>query len=455
MFHRLFRIGQLLTTALRYGLLSRRPRAQRLRLALEGLGPIFVKLGQVLSTRADLLPVDIAQELTLLQDRVRPFDGRVAIRQIERSYGCSVKSVFAEFDQVPVASASIAQVHFAVLRKEQIEVAVKVLRPNMLRVIEKDLSLMRMLAWAVEKFSADGPRLKPRAVVAEFDTYLHDELDLVREAANAAELQRTMRGFKKVLIPSMHWDYCRADVLVMQRMHGIPVGKTQALIEAGVDLKMLARNGVDIFYTQVFGHGFFHADLHPGNILISVDAATFGHLILLDFGIVGALNKRDKEYLAQNFAAFFNRNYRRVAELHIESGWVPSDTRVEELESAIRTVCEPYFNKPLKDVSLGMILLRLFQVSRRFKVEIQPQLVLLQKTLLNVEGLARQLDSNLDLWAVSRPFLERWMRDQYGPKALLRALRERMPQYLKIMPELPILIHRFLEQQVGLSKEQR
>jgi ubiquinone biosynthesis protein len=423
------------------------PRGQRLREALERLGPIFVKFGQVLSTRRDLLPPDIADELARLQDRVPPFASSIAVATIERAFGKPLDAVFSHFEQVPVASASIAQVHFATLldgRHGGREVAVKVLRPNMLPVIEKDLSLMRMMAGWVERLSPDGKRLKPREVVGEFDKYLHDELDLVREAANAAQLRRNMQGLDLVMIPEMLWDYCHTEVMVMERMHGVQINKVDELRSLGVDIPKLARDGVTIFFTQVFRDGFFHADMHPGNIQVSVEPATFGRYISLDFGIVGTLTEFDKEYLAQNFTAFFRRDYKRVAELHIESGWVPSNTRVDELESAIRAVCEPYFDRPLKEISLGMVLMRLFQTSRRFHVEIQPQLVLLQKTLLNIEGLGRDLDPELDLWNTAKPFLEKWMVEQVGPKKLLQQLKAEAPQYAKLLPALPRLMHDYL-----------
>jgi ubiquinone biosynthesis protein len=416
------------------------PRGQRLREALEHLGPIFVKFGQVLSTRRDLLPTDLAK----LQDRVPPFPSNEAVAIIERSFGRPLNEIFVEFTHQPVASASIAQVHFAVIKDRNgatREVAVKVLRPGMLTVIDKDLSLMRMMAGWVDRLSADGKRLKPREVVAEFDKYLHDELDFVREAANAAQLRRNMEGLNLVLIPEMIWDFCHNDVIVMERMKGVPISQTERLREAGVDIPKLARDGVTIFFTQVFRDGFFHADMHPGNIQVSLEPATFGRYISLDFGIVGTLTEYDKEYLAQNFTAFFRRDYKRVAELHVESGWVPADT----LESAIRAVCEPYFDRPLKEISLGMVLMRLFQTSRRFNVEIQPQLVLLQKTLLNIEGLGRQLDPELDLWSTAKPFLEKWMLDQVGPKKLWDQLRAEAPRYAKLIPELPRLVHDFLK----------
>jgi ubiquinone biosynthesis protein len=429
------------------------PRGERLREALESLGPIFVKFGQVMSTRRDLLPLDIANELARLQDRVPPFDSDVAIAIIEKAFGRPIGQIFASFERQPVASASIAQVHFATLPGGR-EVAVKVLRPNMLPAIEKDLALMHMMAGWVEGLSADGKRLKPREVVGEFDKYLHDELDLLREAANAAQLRRNMQDLNLVLIPEMVWDFCMPDVMVMQRMDGVPISQVQRLRDAGVDMKKLARDGVTIFFTQVFRDGFFHADMHPGNIQVSLDPATFGRYISLDFGIVGTLTEVDKEYLAQNFSAFFQRDYKRVAELHIESGWVPPQTRVDELESAIRACCEPYFDRPLKEISLGMVLMRLFQTSRRFHVEIQPQLVLLQKTLLNIEGLGRELDPELDLWSTAKPFLETWMLEQVGPEKLLEQLKAEAPTYAKLLPGLPRLLQQYLKGQSGGNRQE-
>ena len=436
------------------------PRGVRLRRALERLGPIFVKFGQVLSTRRDLLPLDVADELAKLQDRVPPFPGAQAVALVERAFGRKLDQVFAQFDADPVASASIAQVHFATLIGGR-EVAVKVLRPGMLAAIDGDLALLHRLATWVERTSADGKRLKPREVVAEFDVYLHDELDLVREAANAAQLRRNMAGLALVEIPEMVWDLCTPGVMVMQRMNGVPIGQVQRLLDAGIDLKKLARDGVTLFFTQVFRDGFFHADMHPGNIQVSLDAATFGRYIALDFGIVGTLTDNDRDYLAQNFIAFFRRDYKRVAELHVESGWVPANTRVDELEGAVRAVCEPHFDRPLKDISLGQVLLRLFQTSRRFNVEIQPQLVLLQKTLLNVEGLGRQLDPELDLWSTAKPFLERWMQEQVGWQGLVERLKDEAPRYAHLLPELPRLLHDALRRRnvapewIALLAEQR
>lgn len=444
---------RMLTRIVSVGRNLKAPRGERLREALESLGPIFVKFGQVMSTRRDLLPLDIANELARLQDRVPPFDPDVAIAIIEKAFGRPIGQIFASFERQPVASASIAQVHFATLPGGR-EVAVKVLRPNMLPAIEKDLALMHMMAGWVEGLSTDGKRLKPREVVGEFDKYLHDELDLLREAANAAQLRRNMQDLNLVLIPEMVWDFCMPNVMVMQRMDGVPISQVQRLRDAGVDMKKLARDGVTIFFTQVFRDGFFHADMHPGNIQVSLDPATFGRYISLDFGIVGTLTEVDKEYLAQNFSAFFQRDYKRVAELHIESGWVPPQTRVDELESAIRACCEPYFDRPLKEISLGMVLMRLFQTSRRFHVEIQPQLVLLQKTLLNIEGLGRELDPELDLWSTAKPFLETWMLEQVGPEKLLEQLKAEAPTYAKLLPGLPRLLQQYLKGQGGENRRE-
>ena len=435
---------RLLTRMVSVGRNLRAPRGERLREALENLGPIFVKFGQVMSTRRDLLPPDIADELARLQDRVPPFESTLAVSIIEKAFGRPLDRIFATFEHTPVASASIAQVHFATLPDGR-EVAVKVLRPSMKVAIEKDLALMKMMAGWVDSASADGKRLKPREVVAEFDKYLHDELDLLREASSAAQLRRNMEGLDLVMIPEMHWDYCMPDVMVMQRMKGVPISHTQRLRDAGVDMKKLARDGVTIFFTQVFRDGFFHADMHPGNIQVSLEPETFGRYISLDFGIVGTLTEIDKEYLAQNFIAFFRRDYKRVADLHIESGWVPAETRSDELEAAIRACCEPYFDRPLKEISLGLVLMRLFQTSRRFHVEIQPQLVLLQKTLLNIEGLGRDLDPDLDLWSTAKPFLEKWMLEQVGPEKLLAQLKAEAPTYAKLLPGLPRLLTQYLK----------
>jgi len=416
-----------------------RPRGERLRLALEELGPIFVKFGQLLSTRRDLIPLDIADELAKLQDRVAPFAVEQVYRTLERTYRRPVEQVFERFEPVAVASASVAQVHFAVLPGGR-EVAVKVLRPNIAPVIAEDVALLNVAAGLMEKLWADGRRLKPREVVAEFERHLNDELDLLREAANASQLRRNFDNSPLLLVPEIFWDFCGTEVMVMERMTGTPVSQMERLRAQGIDVPKLARAGVDIFFTQVFRDGFFHADMHPGNILVAAD----GRYIALDFGIMGTLNEIDKNYLAQNFLAFFRRDYRRVAQIHLESGWIPADTRIEEFETAIRAVCEPVFDKPLKEISFGKVLLRLFQTSRRFNIEIQPQLVLLQKTLLNIEGLGRDLDPDLDLWATAKPYLERWMSEQVGWRGLLRNIGKEAPQWSTLLPQLPRLLHRTL-----------
>jgi ubiquinone biosynthesis protein len=419
------------------------PRAMRLRRALEDLGPIFIKFGQMLSTRRDILPPAIADELALLQDRVPPFASSEVEAAIERVHGKPISEVFRSFDLVPVASASVAQVHFAEL-PDGTPVAVKVLRPRVAEVIDHDLALMQTGANLVERLWSEGRRLRPRDVVSEFDKTIHDELDLMREAANCSQLRRNFDRSPLLRIPIVHWDFTSTGILVMERMAGIPIGHIDELVAAGVDLKRLARAGVEIFFTQVFRDGFFHADMHPGNIFVAVDQTDFGKYVALDFGIMGTLSQRDKGYLAQNFLAFFRRDYHRVATAHLESGWVPPDTRVDELESEIRAVCEPIFDRPLKEISLGRVLVQLFRASRRFNVEIQPQLVLLQKTLLNVEGLGRQLDPDLDLWVTAKPFLERWMEDQVGLGALGRRFAAEAPYLVAALPELPRLLHQRL-----------
>lgn len=408
------------------------PLPVRLRLALESLGPIFIKFGQVLSTRPDLIPHDYAVELAKLQDKVPPFDAQLSREQIERGLGKSIEMLYAEFETEPVASASIAQVHKARLHSGE-TVAVKVLRPNLLPVIEQDLALMRMGAAWIERLFSDGKRLKPREVIAEFDKYLHDELDLMREAANSSQLGRNFQNSKMLIVPKVFYDFCSSSVLTIEWMDGTPISDIESLKNQSIDLHKLAEYGVEIFFTQVFRDGFFHADMHPGNILVAPD----NRYIALDFGIVGTLTDYDKRYLAINFLAFFNRDYHRVATAHIESGWVPPETCAEELETAVRAVCEPIFNKPISEISFGLVLMRLFEVSRRFNVEIQPQLVLLQKTLLNIEGLGRQLDPDLDLWATAKPFLTKWMNEQIGPKALWNNLKNEAPDWAQILPSLP------------------
>jgi ubiquinone biosynthesis protein len=415
------------------------PRAVRLRRALEALGPIFVKFGQILSTRRDLLPTDIADELAKLQDRVPPFAAEQAVATLNRVYGRPLDQVFREFQREPVASASVAQVHLARL-PDGTEVAVKVLRPAIAAVIAGDLSLLHAGATLIEWLWSDGRRLRPHQVVDEFAKHLEVELDLLREASNAAQLRRNFEGSPLLLVPRVYWDYCSSEVMVMERMHGTPVSQVQALRALGVDLKRLSRAGVEICFTQVFRDGFFHADMHPGNILVTPE----GRYVALDFGIMGTLTELDKNYLAQNFLAFFRRDYRRVAQVHIESGWAPPDTRVDDFEAAIRAVCEPIFAKPLKEISFGRVLLRLFQTSRRFNIEVQPQLVLLQKTLLNIEGLGRELDPELDLWQTAKPFLERWMSEQVGWRGFIERIRQEAPYWSTILPQLPRLLHQAL-----------
>lgn len=422
--------------------ISRRAsRGERIRRSLEDLGPIFVKFGQILSTRRDLLPDDIALELAKLQDQVPPFSATQARQLIEQSYGQSLNEVFAEFEAEPFASASIAQVHAAKLHTGS-EVVVKVVRPNILPTIKRDISLLYIIADKVERYWSMGKQLRPREVVAEFEKTLIDELDLMREAANASQIRRNFESSPLLYIPEVYWDYTRKNVLVTERIHGIPIGNIDELKAANIDFIALSERGVEIFFTQVFKHSFFHADMHPGNIFV----ADNGQYLAVDFGIMGTLNPSDQRYLAENFLAFFNRDYHRVAQLHIASGWVSEDTRLDEFESAIRTVCEPIFDKPLKEISFGHLLLRLFQTARRFNMEVQPQLILLQKTLLNIEGLGRQLNPDLDLWKTAKPFLERWMAEQIGPRSFFRHLRENGPLWLEQLPRLPGLFHDVLEQ---------
>jgi len=409
-----------------------RPRALRLREALEELGPVFVKFGQVLSTRPDLLPDDIAEELSKLQDQVPPFPGEQARAVIEHAYGAKLENYYSTFDLTPIASASVAQVHIARLH-DGAEVAVKVLRPGIEPVIERDLELLYILARLALRYWPDARRLRPLEVVDEYSKTIHGELDLMREAANASHLRANFAGSSLLYVPKIFWDHTRREVMVMERIHGIPISNVQALRDAGIDLRRLAHNGVEIFFTQAFRDGFFHADMHPGNIFVAPD----GQYRAVDFGIMGSLSDADKHYLAENFLGFFNRDYRAVADAHLRAGWVPADTRPEEFEAAIRAVCEPIFARPLKDISFGRLLLRLFQTARRFDMEIQPQLVLLQKTLFNIEGLGRRLYPELDLWETAKPFLEKWSREQYGPRALLRTLRRELPRWLRALPESP------------------
>lgn len=430
------------------------PRGVRLRKALESLGPIYVKFGQVLSTRPDIVPHDIAQELVALQDRVPPFSSEEAIAIVEKSFRKPIDTLYAEFDREPVASASVAQVHRAVTHDGK-QVAVKILRPKILQTIESDLALMRAAASVVHWLLPDGRRLRPKEVVAEFDKYLHDELDLQIEAANCSQLRRNFDVKERealLKVPEALWSLTTSQVFTMEWIDGTPINQMEQLKALGIDIKKLAREGVEIFFTQVFDDGFFHADMHPGNILVTQDIDPKGRYAALDFGIVGTLSEFDKNYLAQNFLAFFQRDYRRVAQLHIESGWVPPETREEELEAAVRAVCEPYFDLPLAQISLGAVLMRLFQTSKRFNVEIQPQLVLLQKTLLNVEGMGRQLDPELDLWQTAKPFLERWMYQRIGPQGVLHKLKKESVHWAQILPEVPRLLHKSLSEQANLPK---
>ena len=420
---------------------ERGPRGVRIRRALEELGPIYVKFGQIMSTRRDLLPDDIAQELAHLQDDVPPFPGSQARAAIEAAQGVPVEEIFRHFDETPLASASIAQVHTAQL-KDGTDVVIKVLRPNIRQLITRDVNLLHTIAGLAERYWKDGRRLRPREVITEFEKILYDELDLLREAANASQLKRNFSSTDVLYVPEVYWPYCRPEVMVMERIRGIQISDIDALRANNINLKTLSERGVEIFFTQVFRHNFFHADMHPGNLFVGTD----GRYMAVDFGIMGTLNPVDQRYLAENFLAFFNRDYRRVAELHVESEWVPEGTRIDEFEAAIRTVCEPIFEKPLNEISFGNVLLRLFQTARRFNMEVQPQLVLLQKTLLNIEGLGRQLYPELDLWQTAKPFLERTMSEQLGARSLLRNMKDSIPAWSDALPDMPVLAHRFLEQ---------
>jgi len=444
-------------------------RGARIRRSLEDLGPIFIKFGQILSTRKDLLPEDIAVELCKLQDQVPPFADSLALQILEQTYQQSPHEVFAEFTPTPFASASIAQVHAATLHSGE-DVVVKILRPGIMPVIQRDVAILYSIARKIERYWSMGKKLRPVEIVAEYEKTIINELDLMREAANATQLKSNFKDSELLYVPAVHWEYTRKNVMVMERIHGIPVSQTETLQLHDINFKQLAEHGVEIFFTQVFRDSFFHADMHPGNIFVAPGDQTGenqqarkynkGQYIAVDFGIMGTLTKNDQRYLAENFLAFFNHNYRRVAELHINSGWVGSNTRIEEFEAAIRTVCEPIFNKPLKEISFAQVLIGLFNTAREFDIEVQPQLVLLQKTLLNIEGLGRQLYPDLDLWLTAKPFLENWMQDQMGPKAIFKQLKEVFPNWLEQMPQLPGLFHNTLTQikegsfTTQLSKEQ-
>ena len=421
------------------------PRGVRIRKALEELGPIYVKFGQSVSTRPDLLPTDIARELAKLQDQVPPFSGEQALAAIETAFGQPVTTIFKSFDSEALAAASIAQVHVAQLHDGQ-EVIVKILRPNVQEDIERDLEVLSAIAQMAQRYWADSRRLRPMEVVAEYQKTVLNELDLMREAANAAQLRHNFPESPQIYVPRVYWDYCRPQVMVMERIHGVPVNDMETLRRHGVNFKKLGANGVEIFFTQVFRDNFFHADMHPGNIFVEINDPENPRYAAVDFGIVGTLEDRDRRYLAENFLAFFEHDYRRVAQLHVNSGWVPAGTRVDELESAIRTVCEPIFNKPLKDISFGQVLLRLFQVARRFDMEIQPQLILLQKTLVQIEGLGRELYPELDLWETGQPVLKKWMNQQTSPRATIERILRDLPEIRYTLERLPTVARTLVDQ---------
>ena len=433
---------------------KRGPKGARIRKALEDLGPVFIKFGQLLSTRKDILTEDIAAELDLLQDAVPPFPGELACKIIEKAFGESIENLFDEFDTKPLASASIAQVHTAKLKNGK-EVVVKVLRPDILSIINRDIALLYIIAELAARYSSQMRRLRPLEVVAEYEKTILDELDLMREAANASQLKRNFENSTDLYVPEVYWNLTRKNVFVMERIYGIPIRNIEELKQKKTNMKKLAALGVEIFFRQVFDHNFFHADMHPGNVFINLEDPENPKYIAVDFGIVGTLSATDKRYLAENFLAFFKRDYNKVAKLHVESGWVPVGTRVDEFESAIRSVCEPIFERPLKDISFGQLLLRLFQTARRFDMEIQPQLVLLQKTLLNIEGIGRQLYPELDLWQTAKPFLERWMQDQVGPRAMLRTFKENMPFLVEKLPEMPMLIYEALRRATDVEEQEK
>lgn len=420
-------------------------RGERIRLALQDLGPIFVKAGQIASTRGDLLPEDILVELAKLQDQVPPFSGVEAKKIIEKSLGAKLEDIFLEFDLNALASASIAQVHAATLLDGS-SVVVKVLRPNVKEIIDRDLDLLRLLANSASRYWKETRGFKPKELVDEISYTLYDELDLLRESANASQLRRNFHHSSLLYVPEIYWNYCRADVLVIERIYGIPVHNITALKNAGINMKKLAERGIELFFTQVFRDSFFHADMHPGNIFVALDNPQQPKYIAVDFGIMGSLNTKDQRYLAENMLAFFKRDYQRVAELHIASGWLPPDTRVDQFEGAIRAVCEPIFERPLKDISFGQLLLRLFQAARRFNINIQPQLILLQKTLVNIEGVGRQIYPDLDLWATAAPVLEKWLKQQVGAKAFFRRVRDNIPYWSEKLPEIPGLIYDVLNE---------
>ena len=427
------------------------PLGVRIRLALEELGPIFVKFGQAISTRRDLLSPDIGDELAKLQDEVPPFPAEIAVGILDRSYGRPVGEVFARFDREPLAAASIAQVHSAQLQ-DGTEVIVKLLRPGVREMIEQDLEVLYGLAGLADRYWKEAKRLRPLEIVAEYEKTIIDELDLMREGANTAQLKRNFEGSDMLYVPEIYWDYCRPEVLVQERIYGVPISDMAALRAAGTNIKRLAENGVEIFFTQVFRHNFFHADMHPGNIFVQVDDPEYPRYAAVDFGIVGTLSERDQKYLAGTFMAFFDRDYRQIAKLHIDSGWVPAGTRMDELESAVRTVCEPIFSKPLAEISFAQVVMRLFQTARRFNMEIQPQLILLQKTLFNIEGLGRELYPQLDLWKTARPVLRRWMDEQVGARAVVESFRDNLPLLRETLRDLPLALRYLTERATAREK---
>jgi ubiquinone biosynthesis protein len=413
-------------------------RAARLRMALEELGPIFMKFGQMLSTRRDLLPRDIADELAKLQDRVPPFDGAVAKKIVEDSLGQPIGALFASFDVQPLAAATIAQVHAATL-KDGKEVVVKIVRPGIRKAIERDIEVLYALAELANRYWSQAGRLRPIEVVREYQKTILDELDLMREAANAAQLKRNFTGSDLLYVPEVYWDLCRKNVMVMERVRGVLVNDVAELERRGANIQRLAENGVEIFFTQAFRHNFFHADMHPGNIFVLLDDPQHPRYAAVDFGIVGSLDPRDQHYLAENFLAFFNRDYRRIAQLHIDAGWIPAHVRVDELESAVRTVCEPIANKPLKEISFGQVLISLFEAAQRFDAQMQPQLMLIQKTLLQIEGVGRQLYPDLDLWKTAQPLLREWVAERWNPRSIVRDLKRQLPDIVQALRRLPPL----------------
>jgi len=421
------------------------PLGKRIRLALEELGPIFVKFGQAMSTRRDLLPTEVADELAKLQDQVPPFPGEEAVAILSEIYGKPVEEVFARFDVEPLAAASIAQVHSAAL-DDGTEVIVKLLRPNVRLLIERDLEVLFAIAKLADKYWANGKRLRPVEIVAEYEKTVIDELDMMREAANTAQLKKNFDGSDLLYVPEVYFDYCRKGALVQERIYGVPISDMEALLAAGTNIQVLAENGVEIFFTQVFRHNFFHADMHPGNIFVQLDDPERPRYAAVDFGIMGTLSPTDQRYLAENFLAFFEQDYHKIAKLHIDSGWVPPDTRIDELETAVRTVCAPIFNKPLSEISFAQVLIGLFETAQRFDMEIQPQLILLQKTLFNIEGLGRQLYPELDLWKTAHPVLREWMDEQIGGRAMFESIRDNLPQLREAMRELPGVIRQLSEQ---------